>query len=372
MDLNEQIKLNIIFPQTAWLNSQMGFSGIETLRRELLKMKQSQEIDFVYLRDYQAILFKIEALNQDLIQNILNLTQEILPPAYQIPIILDKIYLIVSKTEIIICNYDDEKFQKLLQDAHLQLSYQEIPENLSKLDLLEVNQLCDDFGKGDNFCCVLKEFDILKLYESILIDEIFSFKLVGVLIDIKTNYFALEYELLRPYSPGDYKFIETQITKGLLEGSSHRISGLDFDKFFWMHSNLRKNYFRFRRYIHYSNAVVRIRAIWEKLIGLAVLLERPVDFNKVQSAKSVKSEFIKKFENSHNVVTQLIWDYLHSMVIFDEQFRTPELHKTGRIIHWSTQERYEVESNRLLAYRNDLNRVLIRIADLLLKNSNEC
>ncbi|MDF2387222.1 hypothetical protein JMG10_37560 [Nostoc ellipsosporum NOK] len=369
--MDQQIRLNIIFPQTAWLNSQMGFSGIETLRKELLNMKQSQEIDFVYFREYQAVLFEIATLNQDLIQNIVNLTQKILPPDYQIPMIWDKFCAIVSKTEIIICNPDDEKFQNLLQDAYLQLSDQEFPENLSKLDLLEVNQLCDDFAEGEGFSVILKEFDIVKLDKKILIDEVFRFKLVGVLIDIKTNFFALDYELMRPYSPVCYNFIETQIAKGLLEGRTHQISGLDFDKLFLMKSNTRKNYFKFRRYIHYSNPVVRIRAVWEKLIGLAVLLERPVDFNKVQGAKSVKSEFIKRFENSQNLVTQLIWDYLHSIVIFDEQFRTPELHKTGRIIHWATHEQYAVESNRVLAYRNDLNRVLRKIVDLLLKNEND-
>jgi len=72
----------------------------------------------------------------------------------------------------------------------------------------------------------------------------------------------------------------------------------------------------------------------------------------------VRSTFIRKFKASRHPIVRDIWDHLHSLDTFERRFRTPELHKIGRTIWWASKEKLGEEINRLIAYRNDLNRLL--------------
>jgi len=152
-------------------------------------------------------------------------------------------------------------------------------------------------------------------------------KLVGMLVDIKSIRFALDYDL---YQLG------------------RNAVGEDVNA-------------RFKRFMYVNNAIVRIRTLWEKLIGLAILLERPDDFDRILSARKVRSTFIKNFKDSQHPVVKNIWDYLHSIDTFEQKFRSPELHKIGRTIRWAAREKLGEETNRFLAYHNDLNMLLRNI-----------
>ncbi len=310
------MKSYVIFPQTAWVNSGLGFAGIKDLSDEITRKNVK------VTREYQAIVFEIENLDEE----TMKLIREKLPDDYEIPALLEGYCSIISKNEVIKCDTTDEKFKKLMRDAHLKVSTERKIEEIPDLSLAEVNKLCNDFADSEGILAALKEFDIEKLHMSIYVNKKFKHKLVGILVDIKSIWFALDFDL-------------HQLARN---------TGKDVNA-------------RFKRYMYINNAIVRIRALWEKLIGLAILLERPDDFDKILSAKRVRSAFIKNFEDPQNPVVRDIWDYLHSIDTFEQRFRSPELHKIGRTIWWAAREKLGEETNRFIAYRNDLNKLLRHI-----------
>ena len=250
-----------------------------------------------------------------------------MPDKYDIPVLIEGSCAIVSKHDVTKCDAENEKFKQLLRDAHLEVSPKKEIKYRSRtayLSIAEINKLCDDFADSENIPMALKEFDIENFYEKIDVGEEFKSKLKGVLTDIKSIWFALGYDII-------------QFAKN---------TGDDIDA-------------RFKRYIYINNIVVRIRALWERLIGLAVLLERPHDYDKIFKAQKVRRKFIKEFKDSKHLVSKYIWDYLHSIDIFERRFRTPEIHKIGRTIRWATRENPSEEVNRPLAHYNDLN-ILLR------------
>jgi len=314
------MKSYIIFPQTAWINSGLGFAGIRDLSKEMT----GRNVKIELTREYQAMVFEIESLDKKTIELIIKK----LPDNYEIPALLEGYCSIISKNGVIRCDIKDEKFKKLMQDALLKVSTKKKIEEISVLSLAEVNKLCNDFADSERIPMALKEFDIEKFHKLIHINEKFEHKLVGILVDIKGIWFALDYDL-------------TQLARNTGENVNAR----------------------FKRYMYINNAIVRIRAIWEKLIGLAILLERPDDFDKVLSTKRVRSTFIKNFKDSQHPIVKKIWDYLHSLDTFEQRFRTPELHKIGRTIWWAALEKLGEEANRFVAYRNDLNVLLRNIVE---------
>ncbi|MBA7707207.1 hypothetical protein ES703_116076 [subsurface metagenome] len=312
------MKSYLIFPQTAWTNSSLGFAGIKDLSDEMT----GENVEFKFTREYQAIVFEIENLNEETI----GLIRKKLPAEYEVPALLEGYCSIISKDEVIRCDITDEKFNKLMRDAHLEVSTERKIEEIPDLSLADINKLCDDFADSESIQIALKKFDIERLHRLSNINKKFEHKLGRILVDIKSTWFALDYDL---YQLG-------------------RNTGANVNA-------------RFKRYMYINNAIVRIRLLWEKLIELAILLERPDDFDKILSAKSVRSKFIKNFKGSQHPVVRHIWDYLHSIDTFEQRFRSPELHKIGRTIWWAAREKLGEETNRFIAYRNDLNRLLRNI-----------
>lgn len=309
------MKSCIIFPQTAWINPGLGFAGIKDLNDGMI----GKNVKFKSTRHYQAIVFEIENLDEETIE----LVKKRLPDDYEIPALLEGYCSIISKNEVIRCDVEDEKFKKLMQDAYLKVLTEREIEEIPPLSLSEINKLCNDFADSEGLLVPLKKFDMEKLHSCIHVNEKIEHKLVGILVDIKSTWFALDYDM-------------HQI--GRNTGKSVKA--------------------RFKRYIYVNNAIVRIRTLWEKLIGLAILLERPNDFDKILSAKKVRSAFIKNFKDSQHPIVRAIWDYLHSIDAFEQRFRSPELHKVGRTIWWAAREKLGEETNRFFAYYNDLNRLL--------------
>ena len=305
----------LIFPQSAWLNTELGFAGINNLHEELCKDGHNVQMQ----REYQAVILEIENPTDQ----ALNKAKSMLPSSYQIPALINGKCCIISKSELRESCSENAIFQELMKDAHLEIKIRKEIEEKKPITLPEINALCDDFAHDEKIPMALIDFNIIDLDSRIKISENIRHKLQRILIDIKTNWFALDYDLTR-----------------LAYNSDESAAS------------------RFKRYMHISNAIVRIRTIWEKLIAFGVLLERPGEIDKILSARKVKSAFKKRFKNAQNPITKKIWDHLHVLDIFDSRFRTPELHKTGRAISWASEEKLGEETNRFLAFRNDLNRLL--------------
>jgi len=314
------IKSYVIFPQTAWVNSDLGFFGIKDIADDLKK----NNVKFKLTREYQAVVFEIDNLDRETI----GLIRERLPHSYKVPAFFRGYCSIISRKGITKCSPADGEFEKLMRDAHLKVTTAKKIEEIPELSSSEINELCNNFADSEHIPMALKEFDIERLRKTINVSKEFEHKLVGILVDIKGIWFGLDYDL-------------TQLARNTGDDTSAR----------------------FKRYIYVNNAIVRIRALWEKLIGLAILLERPKDFDKILSARRVRRAFIKGFKNSQNPAVRNIWDYLHSLDTFEQRFRTPELHKIGRTIWWAAREKLGEEVNRFIAYRNDLNRLLRSVVE---------
>lgn len=318
------MKSYIVFPQTAWVNSSLGFHGIKELDYEL----NCKNVKSKCIREYQAIVFEIENLNEEIIE----LIRTKLPDDYEIPALIEGDCSIISKKGAVNCNVKDEKFKKLMKDAHLEVSSGNKIKEKPYPSLTEINELCNKFADNELIPISFKELDIEKLHKLIHINKKFEHKLIHILEEIKCIWFALDYDIV-------------QLSKNIGESVNER----------------------FKRYMYINNAIVRIRAVWEKLIQLAILLEQPSDYDKILNARSVRSKFIKNFKDSQHPVVKDIWDYVHSLDTFEQRFRTPELHKIGRTIRWAAQEKLGPEVNRFIAYRNDLNRLLRNIIEELEK-----
>jgi hypothetical protein len=218
------MKSCVIFPETAWTSSGLGFSGIKDIADEL----RNRNVEFRVTREYSALVFEIENLDVETFRSI----REKLPDNYEIPCLLNGNCSIISKKEVTECNSEDERFKKLMRAAFLEVTTERKIEEIPEMSLAEINKLCDDFADGERIPLPLKEFDLEKLHNSIHVKEEFEHKLVGILVDIKGIWFALEYDV-------------TQLAR-------NTSSNVDS---------------RFKRYIYINNAIVRIRALWEKLIG---------------------------------------------------------------------------------------------------------
>jgi len=305
----------IIFPETTWIRSGLGFAGI----REIADDLRRKNVEFRVTREYSAVVFEIENLNDE----VIGLVREKLPSNCEIPCMLEGNCAIISNNEVAACTIVDEKFKKLMREAFLEVTVERRIEEVPEMSLVEINRLCNDFADSEHLPMLLKELDLERLHKSIHVKEEFEHKLVGILVDVKGIWFALEYDLSQ-----------------LARNTGSNVNA------------------RFKRYVYINNAIVRIRALWEKLIGLAVLLEKPSDFDKILSNRRIRRAFIKQFKDSQHPVVRAIWDYVHSLDTFELRFRTPELHKIGRTIWWAAREKLGDEANRFIAYRNDLNRVL--------------
>lgn len=109
--------------------------------------------------------------------------------------------------------------------------------------------------------------------------------------------------------------------------------------------------------------VHRYRALWDKVMGLLVLLHCPDEYDNYCGAKSRRKYFKRLAKVTPQIGEELGSSWAILLEAFDNRFRTPEVHGTGSLRKWSFQmiglnENPQVE---LADYWNELNHV---VADL--------
>jgi hypothetical protein len=94
-------------------------------------------------------------------------------------------------------------------------------------------------------------------------------------------------------------------------------------------------YGRMEVHRHNANFVFRYRAIWDKIMGILVLLHSEEEYKRFSQAKS-KKKFFKKLAPKMKFLPP---DYaevlLAELVKFDDAFRTREIHGFGILRKWS-------------------------------------
>lgn len=86
-----------------------------------------------------------------------------------------------------------------------------------------------------------------------------------------------------------------------------------------------------QRYSTIITSAFMARAMIEKLILLVALIDSELEYDKIQGSKSIKSSFIKQAGKSKNELTSDLLHYLPNVELLDDNYRTPETHKLGRI-----------------------------------------
>lgn len=88
---------------------------------------------------------------------------------------------------------------------------------------------------------------------------------------------------------------------------------------------------RMREHRYATSFVFRYRALWDKLMGLLILLAEPTKYERYVSAKSRKAEFKKISVVSLTLSSELAEQISDILSTFDNDFRTPEAHGMGRL-----------------------------------------
>ena len=111
---------------------------------------------------------------------------------------------------------------------------------------------------------------------------------------------------------------------------------------------------------HYTNAhIFRYRSLWDKIMGLFVLVFAPTEYEKFSSANSKKKAFAKIAKNHTILPPEIIEGIQSALQKFDDMFRTVEAHGTGSLRKASFVWVEPETSNqlKLIEYWNLLNQV---------------
>jgi hypothetical protein len=83
--------------------------------------------------------------------------------------------------------------------------------------------------------------------------------------------------------------------------------------------------------------IVRYRALWQKFLGIAILRAFPDKYETFMKQTSKKKAFIKIVRDTlgdNEASSRLLQEIMDHLKDFDEDFRTTEIHGTGRIRKW--------------------------------------
>jgi hypothetical protein len=84
-----------------------------------------------------------------------------------------------------------------------------------------------------------------------------------------------------------------------------------------------------------GNFIPRYRAIWDKLLGILILMFMPDSYEKFRRAKSRKKEFEKLCKEIPQIPEEFVKNVIKGIADFDQSFRTPEIHGTGTLRKWN-------------------------------------
>ena len=116
--------------------------------------------------------------------------------------------------------------------------------------------------------------------------------------------------------------------------------------------------------------VFRYRAVWDKILGLLVLLFAPDEYERFAGAKSRQKVFRSIASKIQDMPAAYVADLLSELGKFDNTFRTAEAHGTGTIRKWSLTMQ-GIDENPMIdlfGHWNFLNSTAIAIATMLKSN----
>jgi len=185
----------------------------------------------------------------------------------------------------------------------------------SREEVIRFEQLLDDYS-SNHAQLSLRHVSLIEAYDR-LINRKDGARLFYALLDIQINIVLL---FLDTHAVG--AIWNASFSKGKLEGGSVLESE---DKFFGKMDIHRFN----------SSYVLRYRAIWDKIMGLIILIYSPGEYERFSGSSSKKKTF-EKIANTHGFLdADTVLGLKNLLTEFDDKFRTAEAHGTGSLRKYS-------------------------------------
>lgn len=156
-------------------------------------------------------------------------------------------------------------------------------------------------------------------------------KLFAALLDLKITIAFLFIDAIK-YAP-DFNALNRKDGSNILEDESL------FNK-------------KMRMLHHNIDLAIRYRAFYDKLMGVTVMLLNPSkyeDYNKAKSRKKLFPSLVKGLLDDDSIAT-----LIEQVTCLDENYRTPEVHKTGSMRTWvlTSQDLFLDKQLNLMNYFN--------------------
>jgi hypothetical protein len=122
-----------------------------------------------------------------------------------------------------------------------------------------------------------------------------------------------------------------------------------------------------------SSFVLRYRALFDKIMGLIILMFAPTEYEAFCGARRKKNSFKKIAANMPQVPSELVGQIDRLLTEFDERFRTPEAHGTGALRKWVflMEPHWNNPQVELMVFHNYMNSLMVNIGRLFKKPAND-
>jgi hypothetical protein len=273
-------------------------------------------------RELQAIILAGDLADEDL-QDLV----KALPQTVQLLLFGEDQLAVVSREGIRPTSEDDEEARQILKSAHLRVyrGHEAPTADALLMDPAELDKILSDYiSARADVLARLSDFEARSIPSKLGVPPDLHWRAFVVAADIKATWVGAQAALLR----------------------------------FADRSKDSSSFGRAERLFAVNDVIWRIRALWDKLMLLAAMVEDPEILPNLLQAKSIRRSFIRNLERPSHPFALHVWDAVHALEAYEAHFRTPELHKVGRTCYWAAQPRVGHEMNRLLAYYNDLNQLI--------------
>ncbi len=212
------------------------------------------------------------------------------------------------------------------------------------------------------FCKRLDQYQVNRSGDALpYIDLVSSFKnlqdfpeggkLFTALLDLKLNFVMLHTDMMKAAVTWSQFFSKDKLAGGSVLDDQQKFDGKTDIQYY------------------FTNFITRYRALWDKLMGILLLMYQADRYDEFRRARSRKKAFQKICNGITQIPNDFVEDILKHISEFDQEFRTPEVHGTGSLRKWTFTmfSLHETPSIKLIGYWNLLLPVLTQI-DQILRN----
>ncbi|MCC9168960.1 hypothetical protein [Pontibacter harenae] len=159
--------------------------------------------------------------------------------------------------------------------------------------------------------------DIVKAFNKLVPFGSHGFRVFYALVDLKINFALL---LLDSFFSGahwnEQNSMKLSVNESILDNPTLFNSRLEIHR-------------------HNANYIPRYRAMWDKIMGVLLLISSEELYNKYNSSKSRKKAFRNLSQGVSFLDKGFVDQILEHIQKFDDNFRTPEVHRFGSLRKYS-------------------------------------